>query len=130
MNIHFGQCLRAFLREKKLTQVEVAARLGMSQRTVSYYCRSENPPRPHVLDHMAARLGVTADELLGKGHGTTHRVSLVKESAPKYQTPDPWLAWPKQLRAAYAKNPDVVASALRAAWGQKTADQIIAWLQR
>jgi transcriptional regulator with XRE-family HTH domain len=57
VSAHFGQCFQAFLREKKITQTEAAAALRWSQNTVSYYCNTAKPPRPHVLAHIAAVLG-------------------------------------------------------------------------
>jgi transcriptional regulator with XRE-family HTH domain len=51
--MHFGQCLRAILHAKKLSQRDAAALLEMDQSTISYYCNAKNPPRAHVLAHMA-----------------------------------------------------------------------------
>jgi transcriptional regulator with XRE-family HTH domain len=64
--MRFGDRFRALLRGRGLTQVAAANLLEMQQATVSYYCRLDRPPRPHILSHMADRLGVTAAELKGE----------------------------------------------------------------
>jgi transcriptional regulator with XRE-family HTH domain len=66
---NFGQCFRAILRQKNLTQMQAAELLSVSQNTISYYCNAKNPPRAHVLSHMAVKLGVSEGELLGERSG-------------------------------------------------------------
>ena len=36
----------------------------MSQTNVSYYCRTKNPPRAHVVEHMARKLEVSVWKLM------------------------------------------------------------------
>lgn len=82
--MRFGDRFRALLRERGLTQVEAANLLEMQQATVSYYCRLDRPPRPHILAHMADRLGTTVPELKGeKVVGATKKLP-----APKVPPPD------------------------------------------
>lgn len=64
--MQFGDRFRALLRERGLTQVEAAILLEMQQATISYYCKLGRPPRPHILRHMADRLGVSVAELKGE----------------------------------------------------------------
>jgi transcriptional regulator with XRE-family HTH domain len=64
--MQFGDRFRALLRGRGLTQIEAGELLEMDQSTISRYCNMERSPRPHVLRHMADRLGVTVAELRGE----------------------------------------------------------------
>jgi transcriptional regulator with XRE-family HTH domain len=117
----FGLILRAILHRKNFSQRAAATALGMDQSTISYYCRVKKPPRPHVLAHMAAGLGVSEAELLGQAF------VRVAETAAAYQV-DRRGIWMDRLRVEYQKNPDRVATFARAAWPKAMAEEIIAWL--
>ncbi len=126
----FGQCLRGILHAKKISQRAAAALLQMDQSTVSYYCRQASAPRPHVLAHMAAKLGVSEAELLGGGAGASRQAVVVRETGAAYSaTVDPWPAWGRLLRAAFKRDPARVELAVRAAW-PKEAPAILAWLEQ
>lgn len=61
----FGERLAALRRQRGLTQVELAERIGATQRSISYYeSPSGHAPAP-VLGKLAQALEVSADELLG-----------------------------------------------------------------
>jgi transcriptional regulator with XRE-family HTH domain len=125
--MHFGQCLRAILERKKISQAEAAILLGMAQTNVSYYCRQENPPRAHVLAHMAVKLGVSEGELLGEMGGALS--CQVAETPAAFVSADPWPGWGRLLRAAYRRDAARVELAVRTAW-PKEAEKIIAWLRQ
>ncbi len=78
------------------------------------------------MKHIAESLDVSEDELLGGAGGGVLRE---KGTAYRASISDPWIAWGKQLAAAYKRDPDVVASAVRAAWPRATAENILAWLK-
>jgi transcriptional regulator with XRE-family HTH domain len=63
--VRFGPHFQAILTQKNLSHAQAATLFGWSPPNVTYYCRAKNPPRPHVLTHMAKCLGVTEAELLG-----------------------------------------------------------------
>ena len=63
--MHFGQCLRAVLERKKLSQEKAGESLGVSQSGLAYYLNLKNPPKPVKLEFIAARLEVSVAELLG-----------------------------------------------------------------
>jgi transcriptional regulator with XRE-family HTH domain len=125
--MHFGQCLRAILHAKKLSQRDAAALLEMDQSTISYYCNAKNPPRAHVLSHMAVKLGVSEGELLGERSGALS--CEVAETPAAFVAADPWPGWGRLLRAAYRRDAARVELAVRTAW-PKEAEEIIAWLRQ
>jgi len=61
----FGQRLTSLRTARGLTQVELAQKVGSSQRAISRYeTIAEFPPTPVLVD-LAKALDVTTDELLG-----------------------------------------------------------------
>jgi transcriptional regulator with XRE-family HTH domain len=127
--MHFGQYFQAFLTQKKLSHAQAAALLGWTPPNVTYYCRQENPPRPHVLAHMAAKLGVSEAELLGAEGGAEKQAVVVREAGAVYPAAvDPWPAWGRLLKAAFKRDPARVELAVRAAWPRE-AEKILDWLR-
>lgn len=59
-----GAHLLALRKAAGLTQIELAAFLGVPQTNVTFWEWSEKPPRGDVLPPMAKALGVSVDELL------------------------------------------------------------------
>ena len=80
--MHFGQHLRAILKQKSCTQQRAGELLEMSQQAFAYYLTKAKPPRPHILAHMSARLEISMDELTGKPAG-----AVVRETAAVYGDP-------------------------------------------
>jgi transcriptional regulator with XRE-family HTH domain len=61
----FGERLTALRKARGLTQVELARKIGSSQRAISRYeTVADRAPAP-VLAKLALALGVSTDELLG-----------------------------------------------------------------
>lgn len=61
----FGERLTALRKARGLTQVELARRIGSSQRAISRYeTVADRAPAP-ILAKLALALGVSTDELLG-----------------------------------------------------------------
>lgn len=61
----FSDTLKQLRQKHNLTQIELAKRLGVTQRTISYYETGKGiPGDPKLLQKMAQLFGVTLDELL------------------------------------------------------------------
>ena len=52
------------MKSNKLTQKELAARVGVTESAISYYVRGDRTPRSDVLTRIARAFGVTTDYLL------------------------------------------------------------------
>lgn len=61
----FGGRLVDIRRARGLTQAELGAAAGVSERVVAYYERDDAQPPGAMLVDLAKALGVTTDELLG-----------------------------------------------------------------
>lgn len=65
--VSFGQQLATLRKQAGFTQVELAAELGVSQRMVAYYESPAATPPANLLPQIATALGVTIDDLFGRG---------------------------------------------------------------
>jgi transcriptional regulator with XRE-family HTH domain len=65
--VSFGERLAALRKAAGFTQVELAAELGVSQRMVAYYESPAATPPANLLPQIATALGVTIDDLFGRG---------------------------------------------------------------
>ncbi|NMD43690.1 MAG: helix-turn-helix transcriptional regulator [Firmicutes bacterium] len=63
MNIALGLRIRALRRLKRVTQQELAARLGISATLLSYIERGLKKPAPMMLEKIARELDVPREEL-------------------------------------------------------------------
>lgn len=63
----FSARLATLRKAAGFTQVELAAELGISQRMVAYYESPQATPPANLLPHIATALGVSIDELFGRG---------------------------------------------------------------
>lgn len=61
----FGERLHALREQAGLSQEQLAARLGLTQRAYAYWERNPVALRPDQLMRLAEALGVTAENLLG-----------------------------------------------------------------
>lgn len=61
----YGQHLAELREAASLTQQQLADQLGVPQSNITFWERSEKPPRGEVLPKLAAALNVSVDELLG-----------------------------------------------------------------
>ena len=71
-----GQRIARLRKEKGLTQVKLAEKMGMIQVLISDYERDKLRPHPEVIVRFAQALEVSADELLG-----------MKQTAKRKHTP-------------------------------------------
>jgi transcriptional regulator with XRE-family HTH domain len=83
----YGQHLAELREAAGLTQQLLAAKLGVPQSNITFWERSEKPPRGEVLPKLAHTLGVSVDALLGvtspkpKKQAAKGRLQKVFESA-------------------------------------------------
>lgn len=75
--VDFGYILKQLRTESKITQKDLADRIGVTKSVISYYELLERSPSPEVLIKLAAIFNVTTDYLLGidKKHTQTLDVS-------------------------------------------------------
>lgn len=64
-SVHLGKQLAEHRKAAGYTQVQLADAIGMSQRMISYYEKTEDHPLAKILRHFSTTLNVSADELLG-----------------------------------------------------------------
>lgn len=64
-NAHFGERLARLRKAAELTQTQLASKLGVSQRVITYYENESNYPPGHLLPKIAGAFGVSLEELLG-----------------------------------------------------------------
>jgi MerR family transcriptional regulator, light-induced transcriptional regulator len=74
----FGERLKYFRNERRLTQRELGDLLGVSQETITNYERGGRFPRPDTLQAIAKLLDLSIDDLLGD-----------QESAPEVESGGP-----------------------------------------
>ena len=60
----FGVRLAELLQQKRLTQKELAHRVGITEAAVSHYIKGDRTPRSAVLARIANALGTSSDYLM------------------------------------------------------------------
>lgn len=65
MNKQISERLEAILEEKNIKQKELAAKIGVTEVTISRYLNGERKPQSDIIIKMAEYLGVSTDYLLG-----------------------------------------------------------------
>lgn len=65
MDIKIGEKLKELRKSKGWTQVQVAAKMGLTDSVISFYERQERAPSPEVLIKFAELYDVSTDYLLG-----------------------------------------------------------------
>ena len=72
--VDFGNNLKNLRLKHKMTQKELADKLGVTKSVVSYYELQERSPSPEVLIKLSRIFHVTTDYLLGIEH--THTIDV------------------------------------------------------
>ena len=67
MNDNLGDRLERMLKERKMSQKELAQKADITEAAVSHYIKGDRVPRSTTLEIIAGALGVTAGFLLGAG---------------------------------------------------------------
>lgn len=62
----FSDRLKALREERRLSQLELAGRLKLSNSTISQYETTDRLPEPRILQAIADFFGVSVDYLLGR----------------------------------------------------------------
>lgn len=87
----FGEQLARLRQEAGLSQRDLAAEVGISQRMVAYYEKQTAHPPTHLLALLSKALGVSADQLLGmkevKSNGRTRDNRLWRRFSQVEQLP-------------------------------------------
>ena len=65
MSVKIGERLKELRKSKGWTQVQVAAKMGLTDSVISFYERQERAPSPEVLIKFAELYDVSTDYLLG-----------------------------------------------------------------
>lgn len=65
MRHHFNERLRQLMKEKGVTQTELASLLGISRQSFSAYCNGNTQPNIENTVKMAEYFGVSVDYLFG-----------------------------------------------------------------
>lgn len=73
--VDFGERLRELRKQKKLTQKQLAALIGVKNSVISFYEMGEHTPSPEVIVRLAAALHTTTDYLLGLDRKETVDIS-------------------------------------------------------
>jgi transcriptional regulator with XRE-family HTH domain len=78
----FGERLARLRKERGITQVELAEKVGLAQPNISDYERGRFQPSAPLIIKLVAILGVSADDLLGltrtRSNGDAPRPRLMK----------------------------------------------------
>ena len=78
--IKIGKFIAELRKEKKLTQEQLAEKLGVTQKSVSRWETGRNMPDLSILQVLSAELGITVSELLDG------RVKSMKKAQTKQST--------------------------------------------
>ena len=79
MSEEIGRKIDEALKEKNMTQKELAEKAGVTEAAVSHYVKGDREPRSNTLGVIAAALGVTAGFLLGMGVGSVTKDEKVEK---------------------------------------------------
>jgi transcriptional regulator with XRE-family HTH domain len=88
----FGQRLAAVLAERNMTQLELAARVGVTRTAMSRYVSGDREPRFVTLVRIAEELGVHVDELISSNANSVEtalrivaRTALTEEHKSRFR---------------------------------------------
>lgn len=82
--VDFGNRLRQLRKERKLTQKELAGRIGVKNSVISFYEVGDRTPSLEVLVKLSKALHVSTDVLLGLDKGETVDVAGLSEKDKQY----------------------------------------------
>ena len=82
--VDFGDRLRRLRKERKLTQKELAGRIGVKNSVISFYEVGDRTPSLEVLVKLSKALHVSTDVLLGLDKGETVDVAGLSEKDKQY----------------------------------------------
>jgi transcriptional regulator with XRE-family HTH domain len=62
----FSERLQSLMRQRNMTQRQLAERINVTEASMSRYCNGERMPRLNTVANMATALHTTSDFLLGR----------------------------------------------------------------
>lgn len=68
MSKEFGEKLQSLLQSRRVTQKELATRIGTTEATICRYVSGDREPKADMLANIATALHTTSDYLLGIEH--------------------------------------------------------------
>lgn len=77
--VDFGERLKKLRLQEKLTQQQLADRVGVTKSVISYYELQERYPSPEIIKKLAFVFHVSADYLLGLEQGESISLFGLKE---------------------------------------------------
>ena len=80
-----GQRIRLLRYKRKLSQKELAKRMGLSDKTICAYETGQVTPAPDRLIQLADILGTTTDYLLCRTHNPLDRVLILPSTMSEQQ---------------------------------------------
>jgi transcriptional regulator with XRE-family HTH domain len=122
----FSNQLRKLLTAKQWNQVRAAGELGVTQSQISDYLSGKSEPYLSTAVAVAKRLGVSLDELSGRGPSSP----VVREEVAVYGADEPFSEWVERLKRRWRRKGASHAEmelAIRILFPEE-AEQVIAWL--
>ena len=79
----FSERVTALMNELKLSQKELAEKVGVTESAMSYYVKGVRTPRSDVLTRIAKALNTTTDYLLGTAHKSSSELNYIQRNLGK-----------------------------------------------
>lgn len=79
----FSDRVNVLMNELKLSQKELAAKVGVTESAMSYYVKGVRTPRSDVLTRMAKALNTTTDYLLGTAPKSSNELRYIQRNLGK-----------------------------------------------
>lgn len=78
MSKELGKRIQEILQKNKMTQKELAKRIGLTEAVISRYISGEREPKPEVLANIATALHTTSDFLLGIENDDLSKAHIIR----------------------------------------------------
>ncbi len=72
MKLNFGEKMRNLREDADMKQSDLAQKIGMTQRKISYIERGRNEPSMEDIVAICTYFGISADYMLGLPHNLKH----------------------------------------------------------
>jgi transcriptional regulator with XRE-family HTH domain len=127
----FKEHLARLIRDHGWTQLEAAKELGVSQALISHYLSGKRVPLPRTVEHIAERLGVPVNELIGD-RPAQKKTKVLEPTASSGKTEMMLLAVMLRLKRRW-KNKSSERDSIRhlvAILYSKDSGNILRWLEK
>ena len=78
----YGQRIRELRKEKKVSQIDLAKKAGVSQGAISFYERDENVPSSDILQKICVALGISVAEFLAETPTRVYKDGTIEPLPP------------------------------------------------